>query len=595
MSQEIIKWDLSDFYENINDPQIDHDISDLRTAANKFNENIKGKLTNPELSANQLLMWFKEYERILEKLTYLAFYSQLVYSTNNLDDQIKSFHSKIDDFSVDIQQDLVFFELELNNIDEKKYNFFLQDDKLKKYHHELKFIRSKRPHQLSEKEEQLILMKDITGVNGFVKLYNEIKSGFIFDFEVDGKMKKLTESEVFSYMYQADRNLRQKALSTIMKKYQKYDLVFTHIYNNVMKDWDLETKKKKFESPISRRNFQNEISDKAVEILGEVTTKSNSIVEEYYNLKRKILELSELHIFDMYAPVGEISKKYSYNEAIELIKKITKIFHPDFEKIINHMYNKEHIDVTPRKGKNRGAYCEFGKLDHYPYVFVNYVNNIDSVLTLAHELGHAIHAYYIQKEQNFINLGLSLVVAETASIFNEMLTFDTLLKTDLSKEEKISLLCNFLESNFATSHRQNAFYRFEKRIHKLLSERLATKDDIKSIFIEEMKNMFGNSMQDLEKDYKNYIYIISHFLHAPFYVYAYNMSNLLVIALYQKYLEEGEKFASKYIKLLSIGKSKSPEAMLSEIGIDLNDPSFWERGIEYLSERVKELKDLIEN
>ena len=266
-----------------------------------------------------------------------------------------------------------------------------------------------------------------------------------------------------------------------------------------------------------------------------------------------------------------------------------------FKDIIEKMVELNHIDATPRKGKNRGAFCAHGKQKHYGFVFVNFVNNIDSVRTLAHELGHAFHAYYIQREQNFVNIETSLVVAEIASIFNEILISDYLMNTDLSKEEKISLLSNFIESKFATSHRQNAFYRFEKTIHGLLEEKLPTTEEIKDAFVKEMELMFGNSMTNLREEYANYIFVVPHFLNVPFYVYAYNMSNLLVISIYQMYLEQKEEFVPKYLKLLSLGSSLSPEEMLAEIGINLNDPSFWEKGIQYLSDKIDELEKLVED
>jgi oligoendopeptidase F len=216
-------------------------------------------------------------------------------------------------------------------------------------------------------------------------------------------------------------------------------------------------------------------------------------------------------------------------------------------------------------------------------------------LTLSHELGHAVHAYYIQREQNFINLGISLAIAEIASVFNEILILDYLLSTDLTRDEKISLLCVFMENNIATSFRQNAFYNFETRMHNLMDTKLPTTENYKDTFVEEMQAMFGNAMSNLKEDYSTYCFVVPHFLHTPFYVYAYNMSNLLVIALYQMYLEEKEVFVPKFMELLKVGSSASPEEMLSKIGIDLNDSSFWEKGIKYLSDKVDELEDLVNN
>ena len=595
MTQEIIKWDLSDFYQTIRDPLIEIDIQELEKSADNFYQNVKGKLDDPSLTPKQLLEFYKKYEAIAEHVFDFDTYSSLLYSINSLDDDVKSFYAKIDEFKVKIQEKLLFFNIELNKIPDAKFEEFIKAPDLKNYSHALKFNRLKKPHQLSEKEEQIILMKDITGVNGFIKLYSELKSSFIFDFEVDGEVKKLTEAELFSYMYQQDRELRYKALQTMLTEYKKNEMIFTHIYNNILKSWDLESKRKNFIKPISRRNVENEVSDESVEILGEVTTKSYHIVEKYYNLKKKLLNLSELHMSDMYAPIGQINRKYSYKEALKLIKDSVTKFHPEFKNIINKMVELNHIDATPRKGKNRGAFCAHGKQKHYPFVFVNFTDTVDSVRSLAHELGHAFHAFYIQSTQNFINIDISKVVAEIASVFNEILTFDYLINTDLSKEEKVALLCNFIESKFGTSHRQNAFYRFEKSFHEMLEKGLPTTEEIKDAFAKEMELMFGNSMVNIREEYANYCFVVPHFLNDPFYVYAYNMSNLLVISIYQMYLEQKEKFVPKFLKLLSLGSSLSPEEMLSEIGINLNYPSFWEKGIKYLSDKIDELTDLVES
>lgn len=595
MSEEIIEWDLSDFYESITDSNIEKDIQSVLKAAEEFNHKVKGKVNVPTLTPEQLLGWLQEYEDISEKSAYLHFYALLSYSTNTLNDEIKTFKSKIEEITVKIQDTILFFPLESNLISDDKYNEMISSPILEKYYHVLEVNRKEKPHQLSEKEEQIILMKNLTGVNGFIKLYRELKSSFTYDFEVEGEHKNLTEAELFALLYQPDKELRFRALQTIVKKYEENEMVFTHIFNNIIKDWDLGSKKKNYKKPISRRNLSNELNDEVVEVLGKVSTKNYQIVEKYYNLKKKILGLGELHMSDIYAPVGENTKKYSYPEAIELIKTVNEKFHPEFRSIVEKMLQLKHIDVTPRKGKNRGAFCGFGKLKHYPFVLINYTSAIDSVLALSHELGHAIQLFYIHRDQNFLNNDVSLAVAEIASNFNEILTMDYLMSSGLTKEEQIALLCIFIESNIATSFRQNAFYNFEVKIHNMIEKKLPTTSEIKQKFIEEMKAMFGNSISNLNEEYAAYCFVVPHFLSAPFYVYAYNMSNLLVISLYQLYLEQKEEFVPKFMKLLSLGISLSPEEMLSTLDINLNDSSFWQKGIDYLASKVEELSKLVNN
>ena len=593
MSKDIIAWDLSELYKGVEDPKIKDDMKIISQLAKDFRSEVRGTLNKNDLSASQLAEYFTLYEEISEATFYLSLFSGLMYSTNSLEDNVKNLHSKIQEFSSKIEEQLIFFEIELNEIQDKKFDELLNSEELQNYRHELEFTRRKKNHQLSEKEEQIILMKDITGQEGFVKLYEETSSNFTYEFEYDGETKTYTTSELFSYMYNLNKEVRRRALNEIVSKNAENELTFVHVYNNVLKDWQLENERRKYKEPISRRNLSNEVSDKSVETLGKVTSDSNPIVERYYNLKKKMIKLDKLRMSDIYVPVGEVEKKYTYEEAIEMIQKADKEFDESFASIVSQMYKLKHIDVTPRKGKQGGAFCSYGKQKKYPYVFVNFTGTISAVLTLAHELGHAIHHYNIQQNQTMVNIGSSLPVAEIASVFNEMITFDYLMKQDLSKEEKKILLANHIESNFATSHRQNAFYHFEKRLHNLMKEKLPTAQDYKDIFVEEMEKMFGNSVTNIKEDYANYWSVISHFIHVPFYVYAYNMSNLLVIALYQMYLDQQEKFVPKFINLLSVGTSRTPAEMLAEMEIDLDDPSFWQKGIDYLSARIDELEELM--
>ncbi|MFW9852740.1 MAG: M3 family oligoendopeptidase [Candidatus Thorarchaeota archaeon] len=593
MSKEIIAWDLSLFYKNVDDPEIEKDMKKIEELALQFNKEVKGKLTDKSLSSSQLKEWYKKIEAIYEKILDLDLFSSYLYSTTSLDDTVKALHSKVEEFRVKIEEQTMFFELDLNKISDKKYEEFLNSEELSNYNHHLKFNRQEKPHQLSEKEELIIQLKDLTGARAFNKLSSELSSSFTYEFEVEGEKKTLPGPELFAYMYHKDKEVRYRALRLYLSKYEENELVFTHIYNNVLKNWVLETKKRNYSTPISRRNLRNEISDKTVEVLGDVTTKNNTLVERYYNIKKKIINLPELRMSDMYAPVGEASLKYTYEEAIEIIKEAVQKFNPELVKITEELVKRKHIDVTPRKGKEGGAFCGYSKQKEYPFVFVNFTGDIDSALTLAHELGHAYHHYYIQQKQTMINIGSALPVAEIASVFNEILTFDHFMSMDLSKEDKIALLANNIESNFATSHRQNAFYRFEKYIHDLLDERLPTTKDLKEAFTKEMKLMFGNSITNIDEDYSSYIFTVPHFLNVPFYVYAYNMSNLLVIALYQLYLEQKEEFIPKYMKLLTVGRSLTPEEMLAKVGIDLSDPSFWQKGMDYLSKQIDLLEELV--
>lgn len=596
MTVQQVVWDLSEFYNNANDPQIQKDLEEIRDEVLDFYKKVKGKIAQPEINSEKLKEYLMQLEEIQKKVFYLNIYSYLAYSTNTRDTDIVQLYSKINDFTTEMYDKLVFFNLELNEISEDIFKKLIKSEELKDYRNYLKQNRKRKPHQLSEGEEQIIQMKNLTGKKGFINMYMELTSSFEFDFEIDGKKKKLTGSELFSYLYDTDPSIRERALKTLLTAYEENEKVFTHIYNNCMKDWLLECKKRNFKTPIERRNLANQIDDSVVIALEKATTESyKPLVERYYKKKRQILDLPTLKISDIYAPVGEITKKYTFEEAIELIKQADKKFDPEFEQIVEQIVQAKHIDASPRKGKTGGAYCNYGKFNSLPFVFSNYTGDVQSMFTLAHELGHALHFYFILKKQNMVNIDVSLPVAEIASVFNEMIAFDYLLNTDMNKEEKLALLCNNIESNFATSHRQNAFHRFEEEVYSLIKEKQPTTKDLTSIFAKKMQEMFGKSIESIEEMYSHFVFVISHFLHTPFYVYAYNMSNLLVIALYQLYLEKGQEwFVPKYKELLAVGSSLTPQEMLDPFGVDLADPSFWKKGLKYLEKQIEMIEKLIE-
>jgi oligoendopeptidase F len=594
MTQEIIKWDLGDFYENINDSQIELDMKTIENEAKDFVFQTKGKLNEPGLDSQKLKNYLESYEKLAEKLAYLSRFARLSYSTNSLDDKVKAFLSKIEEFGTKIQETILFFQLELNTIDESKFKIFIEDKLLSNYHHFLKITRKRKIHQLSEKEEQIILMKDLVGCNGFSKLYAEITSGYTFPFEKDGETKILTSSELIAHMFGENRELRKKAMLMFVDKHREDELVLTHIFNNIIKDFDLETKKRNYQQPIDQFNLRHETKGEVVQALERATTQSYNIVEKYYNVKKKMLNLEELHIYDIYAPIGKISREYSYEEAISLVVSAAEKFDAEFAEIIKDMVNNGHIDVTPRKGKRGGAFCSYGKIKHLPFVFVNFTGNIRSVLTLAHELGHAVHMFYSLKTQTFLNVHSTLPMAEIASVFMEIMTFDYLLKQDFTKEEQITLLGTHLEDNFATSHRQNAFHRFELQIHELMEKQLPTTKDYTEIYTREIQKMFGNSIVDIEKEYTHYCFVVSHFISVPFYVYAYNLSNMMVIAMYQLYIEKGKDyFVGKYKEMLATGSAKTPDEMVAVFGINLEDTTFWQKGTKYLQSKVEELEKLV--
>ncbi len=444
-----------------------------------------------------------------------------------------------------------------------------------------------------EEEEQMIILKNQYGKNGYNKLYSELVASWEFEMEVDGEIKKLSGPQIRALRMHPDKEVRRKAMKLFFNKYEENKLVIVSIFNNMFKDYYVENQKRGYPTPITRRNMYNEIDDDTVKVLERATTKSYpKLVHRYYKMKKDIIGIDELTLADIYAPLPSVDTKYSWNEAVDLITNAFGEFDKEFKDIFVKMLEDKRIDAPPQTGKRGGALCAGATPNEWPWVFMNYQEKIGDISTLAHEMGHAVHSV-LGMIQSPLNFGISLVTAEVASVFSEMILTDYMLNNvEMSKEEKISFLSATIESNFATSHRQNMFHSWEVMVHELIKEKLITADEYCDIYESEIKKMFGDSVL-MTPEYRWEWSTIPHFLAVHHYVYAYNMSNLLVLGLYGIYLERGKEFIPEFKKLLAVRKAKTPEEMLRDIGIDIKDPEFWDKGLTYLEGMVDQLETLL--
>lgn len=386
-------------------------------------------------------------------------------------------------------------------------------------------------------------------------------------------------------------DIRQKAMRLFFKRYEENQILLTHIYNNVVKDYNTEKKLRGYASAISIRNSSQDLNDKAVQILHDVTTKSYPLVHRYYKLKSKLIKMPQLTLADIYAPMPKSDKFFTYNEAKTLVLKGFKAFDSEFHAFAKSMFDENRIDAPVAPQKKDGGFCSSATPDIKPYILLNYLGRTGDVATMAHELGHAIHDMYAAK-QTLTNYHPVLPLAETASVFSEMIITDMLLKNETSKSAKIELLTDKLEDIFATSHRQNMFSRFEIETHTRISDSLLSAKQLCGIYENELKLMFGKSVK-ITPEYHWEWAAIPHIFEYPFYVYSYNFGNLLVMALYQQYLEEGQSFIPKLKHLLSLGSSLSPQDCLKTVNADITKPAFWDKSIRYIESLVSELEKLV--
>ncbi|MCF7921928.1 MAG: M3 family oligoendopeptidase [Candidatus Marinimicrobia bacterium] len=586
---ENVRWDLSELFSGLDDPKIETVLSESRQKAEGFVKQYRGKLG--DLSPEALASAYNELEAISGPLYRLSQYVNLEYAVDTTDDKIKALLAKIEQSASTTSNLLVFFSLELGNLSDEQFAKFEGAPALADFEYKIAKMRKNARYNLSEKEEQIINLKDLNGSNAHQKLYGELTSSFTFEFELDGETQTLNGGQLRALRQHPDAEVRQRAMKLFFSRYEENALVINHLYNALVKDHGIEVDLRGFDQPISTMNTHNDLSDAAIQALNDVTTESYTLVNRYYKLKAKMLEMDNMTLADIYAPLPQSSKAYPFEDAKTLVLDGFKSFDDDFYNMAKAMFDERRIDAPVEPSKRGGAFCASSTPDLKPYVLLNYTGKVRDVSTMAHELGHAIHAM-LSSGQKLMNYHPILPLAETASIFSEMVLTDSLLKKETDVEVKKSMLTSKLEDIFASSHRQNMFSSFEIASHKAINEQLQSPQDLCELYTTELEKMFGDSV-NITPEYAWEWSSIPHIFNVPFYVYAYNFGNLLVFALYQQYLEEGASFIPKYKEFLSMGSSASPAELTAIVGADINHPDFWRKSLKYIETLVDQLEALV--
>jgi len=586
---ENIRWDLNELFSNIDDPRIDAVLSNSKVQAEAFVELYKGKLG--DLTAAELAEAYNTLESISGPLYRLGQYIHLLYAVDTADDKIKATLAKIEQSSSTTSNLLVFFGLELGNLTEEQFAIFDGAKALGDFGYKIAKLRKNARYNLSEKEEQIINLKDLNGSNAHQKLYNELATSFSFEFELDGEVQTMSGDQLRALRQHPDADVRQRAMKLFFSRYEEHALTINHLYNSLVKDHGIEVGLRGYENPISTMNSHNDLSDASIQALNDVTTESYTLVNRYYKLKAKMLGMEELTLADIYAPLPQSSKVYPFEEAKQLVLDGFKSFDDDFHAKAKAMFDENRIDAPVGPSKRGGAFCSSSTPDLKPFVLLNYTGKVRDVSTMAHELGHAIHAMF-SSDQKLMNYHSILPLAETASIFSEMVLTDSLLKKETDVEVKKSMLTGKLEDIFASSHRQNMFSSFEVASHAAINAQLQSPQELCELYTIEIQKMFGDSVT-VTPEYAWEWSSIPHIFNVPFYVYAYNFGNLLVLALYQQYLDEGESFKPKYKEFLSMGSSASPADITNIVGADINDPDFWRKSLKYIESLIDQLEELV--
>lgn len=591
---EGVRWDLGDLYKGLKDKKIESDLKRIHLNSKKFEKKYRNKIKSERLSAATLLNAIKDLEKISEGLGKILSFAYLLFAGDTNNPKHGAFLQSMQEKTTGIRQLLLFFDLEWVTLSNKTAKRLINDKRLSVYKHFLQHERNYKNHTLTEPEEKILAEKSNTGSRAFSRLFDEVINNIKFDITLNGKKQTMTETEVLSLQYHPDRKTRKIATGSLTDGLDKNSHVLTYIFNTLVNDHAVNDRLRSYPHIMASRNLSNEIDNKTVRALIDTTVKNFGMVETYYNLKKKLLGIKKMYEYDRYAPVLSDDKNINYSECKQIILEAFGDFSPRMAQIASMFFEKNWIDAELRKGKRGGAFSHSTVPGVHPYVFVNYDGKMRDVMTVAHELGHGIHQY-LSRKQGYFQADTPLTTAETASVFAEMLVFHKLMETQSGERVKLALMCGKLEDIFATVFRQVVLTNFEEKLHTSRREQgELPKDKINEIWMETNKAMYGRSVE-LTDSYKTWWMYIPHFIHSPFYCYAYSFGELLVLALYNKYLTEGKSFVPKYIDMLSSGGNDVPENIVAKTGVNIKDPKFWQGGCDLLNNMVSETVELSRN
>ena len=579
-------WDLKDFYIDINDNQIFKDINDIKNKSKNFQKKYEGNVKN--LSSKKLLTAIVQLEKIDEKKAKILSYAYLLYAANIEDKKNKIFLQKIQEKITTLNSLIIFFNLELNLIPINKINKHLNSKILKKYKNWIKISLSYKSHQLEKNLERLIQEKKITSSFAWSRLFDETIANLRFNFE----KKELSFTEISKYLTDKNHIKRKNASLVIGEVLKKNINIFTTISNVLAKDKDIDDKWRNFKEPISSRNLSNVVEDRVIDALTfSVKKYYPKISHRYYSLKARWFNKKQIIYWDRNAPLPfQQNKKYSWNDAKSIVLKAYKSFSPEMHAIAEKFFEKKWIDAQIRKGKQGGAFSASTIPSIHPYILINYQGTLRDVSTLAHELGHGIHQY-LASFQGYYNASTPLTLAETASVFGEMLTFKYLLNNEENKLKKKILLANKVEDMINTVVRQIAFLEFEKKLHNKRKTSELSTEEICNLWIDVQSDSLGPYVK-IKDNYKYYWSYIPHFIHSPFYVYAYAFGDCMVNSLYSVYEKSPKGFEKKYLQLLKSGGSRNYRELLDTFNFNPTKIKFWSNGLDVISKFIDELENI---
>jgi len=586
-----VTWDLSDLFAGADDPRLWQTLDEVKADGEAFAARYRGLIAVPGgPDAATLLAGVQAYEALYERAGRVETYAHLLYDSDTRDVAARDLSQKVEQRLTELRNLTLFFDLEWLELPDDVAERLIADPALAPYAHYLRHERAFRPHRLTEAEEKVVNEKDVTGRSAWGRLHTELTSGLTFSLERDGQPQTLNLSQVLSLVYEPDRALRKLAHDTLYAGLAAQGQVLTFAYDTLIQDHLTADRLRRFASPLASRHLSNELDAAAVETMMQVVEANYGLAQDYFRLKARLLGLDGLMLYDQYAPVEQRTGQVPFAEGRDIVLDSYGDIDPRFREIAGEFFDRRWIDAEPRPGKRGGAYCASPSPELHPYVLCSYVGTPRDTMTLAHELGHGLHGMLARK-QTLFNYHSTLPLAETASVFGEMIVFDRLVKRETDPRARLGLVCQKVEDAFATVYRQNVLTRFEEGAFRARGEARLTPERLGDIWIEANGRYYGEAVRMTDGYRWGWSYI-PHFIHSRFYCYAYVFGQLLVLALFRMYQEEGASFIPRFVDLLERGGSDTPQGLLAPFGVDLSDASFWQKGFDELARLVRQAEEL---
>jgi oligoendopeptidase F len=588
-----VTWDLTELFPSITDPKVDQTIAEAATTANMFEKTYRGKISS--LSAEGLLRCLREIEAFEAKFSDLTLYSSLSFAMDMTQPQAQALNDKVDKLSANISKQLAFYSLELGALIKSKPQI-INEPTLSNYKHSLERVQLRVEHQLSEVEEQLIIEKDQFGVNAWEELQSKWLNTRLFDVVVLGEKKTLSYGEANGLLPHHDRATRESANRSIYGLLGKDGELFSAALRSICNDWVSVSKRRKYASPMESSLISNDTEESIISNLLKTIEEGTVSYRRYLKIKAKLMNLPVLGNHDIVASLPESPElKFTFQQAEELVTKAYNRFDPQYSAAVKEMFQKRRVDATPRFGKRNGAFCAGYYNGKSAYILQSFNGTLTDVFTLSHELGHATHDWYASRNQTLLNMSVPSTVAETASIFGELLLTDLLLDEAKTDAERKALLCMVLDEAGMTAFQVTARVWFEQALYSSIEQgEFLDYKTICSHWTTSRDRIFGDAVtwfpeMQAEWTMKPHYYMANY----RFYNYPYVYAQMFVYSLYERYLDEGKAFVPKLVRALSAGGSMSPMGIGEVFGLNVAEPNFWKGGLKVFERLIGDLEKVI--